>query len=202
MFVLTVDQVGSRSSADRVAGVEARRDAWRAAGAVLGPDRTAGDEFQLVFEEAGAALDALLALTREGGWSVGLGAGGVVLPLPATTREAQGPALTAAREAVEQAKRAPHRAAVAAADAQAAGDASALLALLLDLRQRRSAEGWAVHDLLEQGLSQAEAALREDVTAQAVSQRARAAGLRLEEAAVPALARLLARLDADVPVSP
>lgn len=196
MIVLTVDQVGSRADMDRVAGIEDDAIAWRGSGAVLGPDRTAGDEFQLVYADASAALRAVLLLVREGRWSVGIGVGTVTEPLPATTREAQGPAFAAARTAVDRAKRTPQRAVVVAADDTAAADLTALLQLLLDLRARRSDEGWAVADLLDGGLTQAAAAEREGVTPQAVSQRARAAGVRLEQAAVPALERMLARLDA------
>ncbi|MFD1721561.1 DNA-binding protein [Amnibacterium endophyticum] len=195
MFVLTVDQVGSQQDVDRVGALEDDAERWRAAGAVLGPDRTAGDEFQLVLPEAEAALQAVLELTRDAGWSVGVGVGGVAEPLPASTREARGPAFVAARAAVEAAKRAQHRVDVRADDETAAGDATALLQLLLDVRARRSEEGWAVADRLRAGLTQAQIADEEGVTPQAVSQRARAAGIRLEEAAVPALARLLARLD-------
>lgn len=196
MFVLTVDQVGSRREADRVAAVEADAAHWADEGAVRGPDRTAGDEFQLLFADADAALRAVLRLTRDGRWSVGVGVGEVASPLPATTREAQGPAFGAARAAVDAAKRAQHRAVVAADDAEAAADLTALLQLLLEVRARRSAEGWAVADRIAEGRTQAEVAEAEGVTPQAVSQRARTAGLRLEEAAVPALTRLLARLDA------
>jgi predicted transcriptional regulator len=69
--------------------------------------------------------------------------------------------------------------------------------LLLLLRSRRTDEGWQLHDLLADGLSQVEAAERLGVTAQAVSQRARTAALRIEREARPALVRLLA--EADVP---
>ena len=55
VFVLTVDQVGSRREADRVAAVEADAAHWADEGAVRGPDRTAGDEFQLLFAEIGRA---------------------------------------------------------------------------------------------------------------------------------------------------
>lgn len=196
MFVITADQVGSRQDADRVGALVATSGEWRARGAVLGPDRTAGDEFQLVLVEPAAALDAVLRLTREDRWSVGLGVGDVVTPLPPTTREARGDAFVGAREAVEAAKRSPHRAVVVATDdAVGATDATALLQLLLDVRSRRSAEGWAVADLLASGLPQVRVAERAGVSPQAVSQRARVAGVQLERAAVPAIARVLAALD-------
>lgn len=195
MFVLTVDQVDSRHApTDAVAPILAERDAWREAGAVLGPDRTAGDEFQAVFEDAGAALETALRLRRDGGWSVGIGVGDVRSPLPDTTGEATGTAFLAARAAVEAAKRAPHRLAVVAPDEAAAEGVTALIGLLLELRSRRSAEGWEVADLAEQGLTQAAMAERLGVTPQAISLRSRAAGVRLDREAVPALVRDLAAL--------
>ena len=197
--MLTVDQVGSRADADRVTGVLDDGASWRDRGVVLGPDRTAGDEFQLVLTDAGPALAAALRLTREGRWSVGMGVGPVRLPLPATTREATGDAFSAAREAVDAAKRTPLRMVVATVAARrSAADVTALVHLLLEVRARRSPEGWAVADLLAEGLSQAEAAERQGVTPQAISQRARAAGLRAEDAALPALERVLAALDREV----
>lgn len=77
VFVLTVDQVDSRHGGDLVGRVLGDRAGLHARGAVLGPDRTAGDEFQLVYEAARNALDEALRLTRGGGWSVGIGVGTV-----------------------------------------------------------------------------------------------------------------------------
>ena len=80
---------------------------------------------------------------------------------------------------------------------EAAADAESLVRLLVELRDRRSAEGWEVYDLLADGLTQREAAERLKITEGAVSLRAKAAGLRAEEAAVPALERVLSHADAD-----
>lgn len=196
MIVLTVDQVDSRHGTDLVQGVLKRAGRLREQGAVLGPDRTAGDEFQLVFQDARAALDTALQLHRTGAWTVGIGAGRIAGPLPDTAREASGSAFSSARVAVEQAKRAPHRMVVVAEeDPAAAEDLTALLQLLLDVRSRRSPEGWAVGDLLAAGLTQAAAAEREGITPQAVSLRVKAGGVRIEQAAAPALGRLLEQLD-------
>lgn len=198
MFVLTVDQIDSRESeVDAVAPILADRGAWREAGALLGPDRTAGDEFQLVFDSASRTLDAALGLRRAGLWSVGIGVGDVRTPLPETTGAGRGSAFLTARTAVDAAKRAPHHLAVAAEDAAAAAGVSALIGLLLEVRSRRSPEGWEVADLLAGGLSQAAAAERLGVTPQAISLRARAAAIRLERDAVPALVHALAELDTD-----
>ncbi len=196
MFVLTVDQVDSRHTGDLVARVEADRAAYRAGGAELGPDRTAGDEFQVLFRAAGPALRVALDLLRTGSWSVGLGAGDVAEPLPATTREATGPAFTDARSALDAAKRSPVRFAAVRGDRpEQSADVTALVRLLLELRSRRSPEGWEVADLTTAGLSQSRIAERLGVTAQAVSLRARVAGLRTELEVLPAIERALARLD-------
>src|SRR5690606_9993160 len=79
-------------------------------------------------------------------------------------------------------------------------DAEALIRLLVELRDRRSPEGWEIYDLLAAGDNQREAAERLGISEGAVSLRAKAAGLRAEEAAVPALERILRRLD-DVALS-
>ncbi|MDR6969724.1 DNA-binding protein [Leifsonia shinshuensis] len=197
MFVITADQVDSRRRADIVAPEIETIDARYAARLTLPPDRNAGDELQLLTADAGAALDLVLHLTREGVWSVGLGIGAVRLPLPENTREATGDAFIAARTAVSRAKRTPARfAAAAVADEEAAADVEALLTLLLTLREGRTRAGWELYDLVSAGLTQAEAGARLGITPQSASDRARAAGLRAELAALPALTRLLERADA------
>jgi hypothetical protein len=197
VFVLTADQIGSRTSADLVPAADADLRERFGADLRLGPDRTAGDEFEVVLERAEPALLVALHLLRTRQWSVGLGIGPVALPLPATAREGAGPAFVLAREAIEQAKRRPHRFALAAETdgAVPASGVQALTELLLDLRDRRSAEGWEVVDLLATERSQTAVAARLGVTPQAVSLRARAAGIREEQEALPALAALLATLD-------
>jgi len=71
----------------------------------------------------------------------------------------------------------------------------ALLAMLLLVRQRRSPEGWEATDLLEQGLPQVEIAGILGISSAAVSQRVKSALWRVDEAARPALVRLLENLD-------
>lgn len=197
MFVVTADQVGSRRRTDIVAPtLDALRDRF-ADRLALPPDRNAGDEVQALTADAATALDLILSLTREGAWSVGLGIGRVRLPLPANTREATGDAFVAARAAVTRAKRAPARFAASAEVApEHAADVEALVTLLLTLREGRTAAGWELYDLVVAGYTQAEAGARLGITPQSASDRARAAGLRVELAAVPALTRLLAHADA------
>ncbi|WP_223694826.1 DNA-binding protein [Leifsonia poae] len=196
MFVITADQVGSRKGPDIVAAALDTLNRRYRSRLELPVDRNAGDEIQALTADAAAALDLVLELTRDGVWSVGLGCGSIRTPLPAETREASGDAFIAAREAVTRAKRAPTRfAAHALVAPRAADDAAAVLALLLTLREGRSPAGWELYDLVSTGLTQAEAGARLGITPQSASDRARAAGLRTELAAIGPLTRLLESLD-------
>jgi hypothetical protein len=195
MFVITADQVNSRERPDAVKEtITALADAL-AGGLTLPPDRSAGDEVQLLTDDGGVALDAILRLTRTKTWSVGLGVGAVRQPLGASIRESTGPAFIAARAAVERAKNKSTRFALerdqGGIDAK---DAEAFLDLLLLLRGRRSDEGWELYDLRMAGLTQAEAAKRLSISPQAASDRAQAAELKAEFAVTDGLARLLRRL--------
>ncbi len=194
MFAVTADQVDSRNGRDLVEHALGTVSGLGAGQLALPPDRTAGDELQLITEDAATALDIVLALARARDWSVGLGIGDIRLPLPDTVRAATGTALINAREAVEAAKRRAPRVAIVGDDDRVpdAATLQAMLDLLLHLRERRSEEGWELFDLIESGLSQADAAARLDITPQAVSKRALAAGLKLDSAARAALITLLA----------
>ena len=195
MFVITADQVGSRLGTDLVA---AAIDAINTGPTrpILAADRTVGDEFQVLVANGTDALGVVLQLARSGHWSIGCGVGEVGTPLPRGIREASGPAFIAARSAVERAKKRPTRFAIEQEPStREAADAEALLDLLLIVRSRRSPEGWELYDLLELGLSQADAAARLDITPQAVSLRAKAAELRADAAAREPLARILDGLE-------
>ncbi|MFF1633710.1 DNA-binding protein [Leifsonia sp. NPDC058248] len=196
MFVITADQVDSRSEPDIVGGTLAGLNERYGERLALPVDRNAGDEIQALTSDPRAALDLVLELTRNGAWSVGLGCGSVRAPLPAETREASGDAFIAARNAVTRAKRTTTRFAVdALTDPLAAEDAEAILNLLLTIREGRSPAGWELYDLVASGLTQADAAARLGITPQSASDRARASGLRVELAATGALTRLLQSLD-------
>ena len=206
MFVITADQVDSRNDRDR-AGDLVEQLTERFPGAfLLPPDQTSGDEIQMLLADAGDCLDVILAIQRTNHWSIGLGVGAVRTPLPAATRHASGAAFIAARDAVTRAKRTDARFALSMAEAGAgvrgtspamtAADLEALVAMLLLVRRRRSAEGWEVVDLLTAGRSQAQAAAQLGISTAAVSQRVKSALWRVEEAARPALVKLLATLDA------
>ncbi|GAA1774890.1 DNA-binding protein [Agromyces lapidis] len=199
MIVITADQVSSRTRAD-LAGSERDR-IQRAHGdrLLLPVARNAGDEIQLLTNDARTAVDVVLELTRHGEWSVGIGCGSVREPLPDDIREASGEAFFAARDAVERAKKSTPRLAVEAPGSPLDGDAAqleALFKLALILRERRSAQGWEVYDRIVAGALQSDIADELGVSAPAISSRMKSANIRAELDAVPALARLLETLDA------
>lgn len=193
MYVITSDQRDSRTTADLVPAALAAVGRHARPGVSLPPERTAGDEVQVAVADADSLLAIVLDLTRTGRWSVGVGVGEVESPLPESVRAARGDAFVNARDAVDRAKKASTRVAITASDGGA--DAEALVRLLVELRDRRTTEGWEVYDLLAEGMTQREAAAQLGITEGAVSLRVKSAGLRTEEAAVPALIRVLARLD-------
>jgi hypothetical protein len=189
-FVLTVDQRGSRRGTDRVPRALALLSGVPT---VLRFERTAGDEFQGLLDDPAVVVDAVRRLVRDGGWSVGVGAGPVQTPLPGSTRAGSGPAFVAARNAVEVAKRRPVRVAVRGAAAEPAADAQAVLTALAALVERRSDQAWEAIALVESGRTQAQAAAELGVTRQAVGQRLAAGLWEVERDLRPAAARLLAR---------
>jgi hypothetical protein len=190
-FVLTVDQRASRRGPDRVP--EALRRLNESVASVLPFERTAGDEFQGVLAEAADAVDVALQLVRAGGWSIGIGAGPVQTPLPATTRAATGPAFLCARRAVEAAKTRPVRLAVRGSSPADAGDAQAVLSALAVLVERRSPQAWEAIALVAGGVTQAQAAESLGISRQAVGQRLAAGLWELERELRPTAVRLLDR---------
>lgn len=187
-FVLTIDQRASRRNPDRVPGA---LSALSGVPTLLRFERTAGDEFQGLLDDAAVAVGVVLDLVRAGGWSIGVGAGPVQLPLPGSTRAGAGAAFLAARAAVEAAKRRPSRVAVRGPADTAAGDAQAVLTALAVLVDRRSAQAWEAIALVDAGRTQAEAAAELGVTRQAVGQRLAAGLWDVERDLRPTAARLL-----------
>ena len=190
-FVLTIDQRGSRRGPDRVADVLPRLN--DSVPTVLPFERTAGDELQGVLAEADDVVDVVLDLVRLGGWSIGIGAGPVQRPLPASTRAGAGPAFLSARRAVDAAKQRPARLAVRGAVPTDAGDAQAVLTALAVVVGRRSDQAWEAIALVGGGRTQAEAAAELGITRQAVGQRLAAGLWELELELRPTAARLLTR---------
>jgi hypothetical protein len=190
-YVLTVDQRASRRGPDRVA--DALRLLDGAVPMVLGFERTAGDEFQGVLAEPADVVEVVLRLVRMGGWSIGVGAGPVQLPLPDSTRAGAGPAFLAARRAVDAAKQRPFRLAVRGAVPPEAADAQAVLSALAGLVDRRSEQAWSAIALVEAGRTQSDAADALGISRQAVGQRLAAGMWELERELRPTAAHILAR---------
>ncbi len=203
MFVVTIDQVGSRTVGDRVEQLLPLLDGAGSRGG-RAFERTVGDEVQAAVVEADDVVDLTLRVLRIGGWSIGIGAGRVDEPMPESVRAAQGPAFVHAREAVESAKSRARAVPVAVHgdDAQAAGDAEAVLALLGAVVVRRTPAGWDAVDAVARSgrATQEQVAARLGVTQQAVSQRLRTALWSEEVAARGAASRLLARAEGAPPV--
>lgn len=196
MFAITADQVDSTHRADIASQTMAMLTGVLEEKLVRAVDRTAGDEIQLLVPDAASAAKAILLLTRNNQWSVGCGVGTVNTPLPANTREVMGAALISAREAVESAKKRETRCAIRSGSATAAArDAESIFDLLLHIRARRTAPGWELFDLLITGMTQSAAAERLAISPQAAGNRARAAMIRPELAAMPALERMLTAID-------
>jgi hypothetical protein len=191
VYVLTVDQKASRRNVDRVADILPKLNA--AIATELRFERTAGDEFQGLLKDPESVVDAVLELVREGGWSIGVGAGPVQTPLPTSVRAATGPAFLSARRAVDAAKQRPSRLAVRGAAPTDAGDAQAVLSSLAVIVDRRSDQAWEAIALVAEGRTQAEAASELGISRQAVGQRLSAGLWDLERELRPTAARLLAR---------
>ncbi|GAA1059891.1 DNA-binding protein [Agromyces bracchium] len=199
MYVITADQIGSRADVDRSSAMQHELEDRYGDRLLLPVDQTAGDELQVLTDDADTAIDLVLHLARDGHWSIGLGIGGVREPLPDAVRKATGGAFFAAREAVEAAKRAEARFALRTEDGDTgllpASEVEAVFRLLLLLRDRRSPQGWEAVDLVRSGRSQKHAAELLGISDAAVSQRLRAAMWSADDDARPAIVRLVASLD-------
>ncbi|ALG84821.1 hypothetical protein [Gordonia phthalatica] len=176
MFVVTVDQRGSRRGTDKVPEI---LDRPRPPGMVRPFERTAGDEVQAVFDDPRELAAVAAELAASGDWSIGIGIGPVDTPLPAETRAGAGPAFVFARSAVEDAKRNRWHLSVAGESdrcvhAQTAGR------LLVDVLADRSDAGREAVALIADGGTQAEAAERLGISPQAMSLRLRHARWDIE----------------------
>ncbi len=199
-FVVTADQRSSRTGADAVPellqSLEEARTVGRR-GPLLPFERTAGDEVQALFGDAGAVVDAIVQLLRHEQWWVGVGIGAVDGPPPSSARAGRGPAYLAARQAVESAKATPAGICVVAGSdsAQAsARRAEAAAWLLASLLGRRTPEGWEVAELMDRGARQVDVAAKLGISPQAVSRRLRVAGWAEERRGRELLGWLLAQV--------
>lgn len=196
MYVVTIDQRGSRDADDLVPGLlEALAEIPCAAAF----ERTAGDEVQGLLTEPAAVRRALLVALRGGQWHCGVGAGEVDDDSYASgTRAGRGPAYLAARDAVEAAKGLSSSVAVrvpAAATSEAvawAADCEAVWGLTAPLVLDRTEAQWRVVDAVDRSPTQAAAAHELDITPASVTGALRLSRIREERAAYHALDRLLA----------
>ncbi|MFD2839632.1 SatD family protein [Populibacterium corticicola] len=205
MFVMTVDQQGSRSSSDLVPEVlnSLERVLHGRKGVALPFTRTIGDEIQGVLTSPTAVVACSRRLLRLGNWYVGIGVGGIQQPMPATSVEGNGQAFIHAREAVEDAKiqRGSVPASVRSDNPEAAQHLQALLRLIGLTWRTRSEAAWQAVDLLVNdhgeltGATQADAADALGVSAAAISKRLKGAAFDEEQAIYPLLQRLLLRAD-------
>jgi hypothetical protein len=169
MFALTLDQRRSRQAADAVPDLLRALDATPT---VRGFERTVGDEVQALVDDPVAAVDVVVLVARTQRWWIGIGVGDVETPVPTSVRAARGPALYAARTAVERAARCP------------AGVA-------LDVGTGRDEEV----DVLERHATQRAAAQELGITPQAMSARLQVARRDDEQRLRHLAARLLVRAD-------
>ena len=196
MFALTIDQHRSRTGDDDL--VPGLLAALADVPAVLPFERTVGDEVQGLLDAPEAVVEALRTVLRDGNWSIGLGIGPVETPLPGSVREARGPALLVARDAVDRAKGAGEvRLAVgSASDPVGAGDVEAVARLVGTLIGRRTDTQWATIDAVDAAPTQRAAAEALGVSPQNVSQTLTASAIAAERAGYPVLVRLLERVEA------
>lgn len=205
MFVLTIDQRGSRTHGDRVPdllSLLAELDS------VLEFERSVGDEIQGVITDPDVVVDIVARVLRNQDWYIGIGVAAVDLPLPDNSREASGDAFIAARDAVEAAKKTGERVPLrvrtpvpSASEWVAA--AEGVLVLLGDVVRKRSDAEWRVLDALDAapGLAQKEVAKRLEISPQAVSKAIFRSGRQEEMAGRRAAALLLREAQHAVNVS-
>lgn len=193
VFVLTVDQRSSRSSADLVPQAVSTHDT----GALLPFERTAGDEMQGLYDDPAATADVLEALIRSEAWHIGLGIGEIEHPLPASARAGRGEAYLHARSAVDRAKQVPARIAAVGAEPYRAEQLETVLWLWATVLDRRTERGWEVADLIKEGLTHEAVARRLGISQSAVTQRARAANLIETQRAHDLVRRLLEEMKHD-----
>lgn len=196
-FVVVADQIASRSTSDQVPQALA---ALESLATVLPFERTAGDEIQALVTSPETVVSAMARLTRLPNWRIGVGLGQVETPLPSSTRIARGPAYYAARTAIEAAKDQPNDFALHCwAEAgprliEATAEAETALWLLRNILSRRSRQGWEVVELLDTGLTNAEAALSLEISPSAISQRLKLSAREEGRRGAALCAKLLSQL--------
>lgn len=208
MFVLTVDQKGSRSDEDRVPHALL----LLADIPTLAPfERTVGDEFQGVLTSPSDVYEAVMRLMRDGRWHCGIGVGQGSFPHPTHPRsvEGRGLAFIAARQAVEDAKdltpsvslhlgvtpEKERREPGQNCSAENRACAQALVRLAASIVAHRTPRQWEVLDVVRTSSTLAQAGQTLGISTSAVSQSLSASQASLEMEAYEALVPLLQNLN-------
>ncbi|AZG44362.1 hypothetical protein [Gordonia insulae] len=192
MFVLTIDQRGSRTDVDRVVDL---LDTLADADLHRKFERTAGDEVQAVADSATVAAHLAVDMAADGHWSVGIGVGAVDIPLPSSTRAGRGPAFELARDAVESAKTQRIPLTIRGGDPRWSRHAQTAARMLADIVAARSDHGTRAVEVMRTGVTQAEGATELGISPQAMSQRLRSARWDIDDDAYLLVADLLERAD-------
>src|SRR3712207_7109873 len=103
MYVLTLDQRGSRAAEDLVGPWLDQLNSEFAASLRLPFVRTAGDEMQGLFTDPDGLIEVVVRAYDAGEWWIGIGLGAAP-PLGDTARDSRGPAFSFARDALAIAK--------------------------------------------------------------------------------------------------
>lgn len=193
LYVLTVDQRSSRTTADLVPEAIAAYGE----GALLRFERTAGDEIQAVYDDPAAVADVIEGLLRTEQWNIGLGIGEIESPLPDRAPAGRGPAYLHARNAVNRAKKSPGRICAVGVDDYRAHQLETVLWLWATLLARRTDRGWEVADLVAEGLNHQAVAEQLDISQSAVTQRAGAANLAEGQRAKELVEQMLREMKED-----
>lgn len=183
MFVLTVDQQGSRGSRDRVPDLLSSLNSGFGDALLLAFERTAGDEVQGLMADADRVVDLIVELVRDGHWWIGIGIGSTADPMPESVREGRGEAYVHARAAVDRAKSAPYPVCVKGTDFQVAEYAETSCWLLAGVLIRRTEAGWQAVDMMRRHHHQKAAAQQLAISPQAMSRRLHVAGYAEEQRA-------------------
>ena len=192
---MTIDQRGSRGGGDDVPDL---LDALADVETTRAFERTVGDEVQALLADPEQVVEVTARVAATQRWWIGVGLGDVDEPLPESVRAARGPALFAAREAVERADRSTAGVAASAGsdrDGALVTDVETVLQTLAHLVADRSSEGRAAVEATRRHRTQREAALDLGITPQAISARLQVARVGDEERLRSLAVRLLERAD-------
>ena len=181
MYVMTIDQRGSRERTD---GVPEVLELLGRVETRLGFERTIGDEVQGVLDSPEQVTLAVRLLAAQAEWHIGIGIGSVENPLPTSTAEGRGEAFYAARRAVEAAKNAPANLVVDPSTNHASLAESALRLLIWTFENIRPQSRRYIDRRLDHPeATQNDIAAHFDVSQQAVSRVLSPGGVELIEGA-------------------